>query len=1115
MTNRSVSVTLRANVADFKRQIDSGAQSLEQLAKKADQSSTVAQTGMGRLVQSADLQRESWDLAGATMVGFGTATVAGLGASAAAAVNWESQWAGVTKTVDGTETQLAGLETGLRGMARELPAAHGEIAAVAEAAGALGVKTEDVQGFTQTMIALGETTNLTADEAATNIAQISNVMGTLDREGSAGVERFGATLVQLGNNGASTEAEILNMAQRISSTASVIGMSEADVLGYANALASVGINAEAGGTAISRVFMDIASAVSQGGDDLTAFSDVAGMSAQDFAAAFEEDPARAVATFIEGLGGISAAGGDVFGVLSELGMSDIRVSQALLTMAESGDLLTESLDMGAAAWQSNTALQDEFGKRLETTAAQLDIAKNNIVDAGISLGETFLPAIVGASEAVSDFFGWISDLPDPLQNTFVTLGSVAGVASLAAGGFLLLFPRVIDTVKAFRDLRTMAPGLATGLGRVTRAAGATAAALATLTIIDGVLTSMSEGAASVDETTAALLGLDTAAGDIDAMFSNLGSNINFRKIDGLQGAIERLTSPSIMDRLNDFGGEIWSLGDREGSVERDAIVKQFDAIGQSLASMVQSGHAEEARAQFETLREAWEAGGGDIEDLRELVPGYVDALAAMKAEQVLTADATAATTAATGEFSGQVGQSAEELEAASEAFEKWFDMMLEAGGSFGGVTDAYQAVIDKTREWAEEQAAATETADDSWDDFYNGQDVSMADWIAQLKEQGEALANWGENAVAAARLVREEMPRELQAAGEQMVNDLLAAGAEGAPMLQAFIDAAPEQRRELIEAYTGTGDAVAAEVAADVDAAFNEQPVHLGIEADTEPALNDLARFGQQVDEETYGTHISANTEQALIDLGGYLVEVDNATGTVSINGNRVPADSTLGELLGNVNESDGTVTLLGNRVPADMTLDDLIAAINGSRGVADIAGNDAQAQRELSSLLHTIRSSSAAVNITANTGTAQSQLDQFVARNNGRSVTTYQRTVQMGQGEFWSGGYTGDGGKFEPAGVVHRGEWVTTKERTAEYRPILEAIHAGTFPRLPGLANGTGSLVAPRAYQPAWTGSTPPPVQIYLNAVPMDVANETGKTLVHALHAAGLTSGFGGGIDL
>src|SRR5699024_9157376 len=134
VANRSISVTLRANTKDFQRQISQSSQTLDQLAKKAGQSAGAAQTGLGRMVQSAQLQRESWDQAGRALAGFGTITLGALSASTAAALNWESQWTGVTKTVDGTTQQLEGLEGGLRDMARELPATHSEISAVAEAA---------------------------------------------------------------------------------------------------------------------------------------------------------------------------------------------------------------------------------------------------------------------------------------------------------------------------------------------------------------------------------------------------------------------------------------------------------------------------------------------------------------------------------------------------------------------------------------------------------------------------------------------------------------------------------------------------------------------------------------------------------------------------------------------------------------------------------------------------------------------------------------------------------------------------------------------------------------------------------------------------------------------
>src|SRR5690606_5000345 len=178
----------------------------------------------------------------------GAAIAGGLGLATKAAVDWETAWAGVVKTVDGSEAQLAALEEDLRSMTAVLPASHAEIAAVAEAAGQLGIAVDDVADFTRTMIDMGEATNLTAEEAAVAIAQMANIMGTSVSD----VDRLGAAVVDLGNSSATTEADIVSMAQRIAGAGATIGLSEADVLGFSAALASVGVNAEAGGSAISR-----------------------------------------------------------------------------------------------------------------------------------------------------------------------------------------------------------------------------------------------------------------------------------------------------------------------------------------------------------------------------------------------------------------------------------------------------------------------------------------------------------------------------------------------------------------------------------------------------------------------------------------------------------------------------------------------------------------------------------------------------------------------------------------------------------------------------------------------------------------------------------------------
>ena len=76
------------------------------------------------------------------------------------------------------------------------------------------------------MVRLVDSTNLSADEAATAIAQLYNIMGSDINT----VDRFGAAIVALGNNAATTEADILNMASRIASSGKQVGLTEQEVL---------------------------------------------------------------------------------------------------------------------------------------------------------------------------------------------------------------------------------------------------------------------------------------------------------------------------------------------------------------------------------------------------------------------------------------------------------------------------------------------------------------------------------------------------------------------------------------------------------------------------------------------------------------------------------------------------------------------------------------------------------------------------------------------------------------------------------------------------------------------------------------------------------------------
>lgn len=159
-----------------------------------------------------------------------------------AASDYESAFAGVRKTVDATEEQFKTLSDGIREMAKELPASANEIAGIAEVAGQLGIKTEDILKFTRTMADLGVATNMSSEEAATALARLANITQMpMDQ-----IDRLGSTVVDLGNNLATTEAEIVEMGLRLAGAGKQVGMTEAQILAFSGALSSVGVNAEAG-----------------------------------------------------------------------------------------------------------------------------------------------------------------------------------------------------------------------------------------------------------------------------------------------------------------------------------------------------------------------------------------------------------------------------------------------------------------------------------------------------------------------------------------------------------------------------------------------------------------------------------------------------------------------------------------------------------------------------------------------------------------------------------------------------------------------------------------------------------------------------------------------------
>jgi TP901 family phage tail tape measure protein len=705
---------------------------------------------IGELSKS-EQQRQNMTRLGASLVVAGAGIAAGIGLATKAAIDWESAWAGVVKTVDGSEAQLGLLEEELREMARSLPATHGEIAAVAEAAGQLGVATEDVSEFTRVMIDLGESTNLTADEAATAIAQLMNVMGTAPEN----VDRLGAALVELGNNGASTEAEIIQMAQRISGAGAIVGASEADVLSLANALASAGINAEAGGSAISRVLVSIASAAAEGGEELAGFARVAGVSADEFAAHFATDPVAALNTFVLGLGRMNAAGEDVFGTLDELGLAEVRTRDALLRLSSSGDLLTQSLEDGARAWGENTALTDEASRRYETAASRIQVAQNQLTDFAITMGAVFLPVVADTADKLGSFVEFLGGMPEPLRQVAGVTAAVAAGLALLGGASLLAVPRIAATKAALDQLAASGGRAAAAVGLLRGSLRAAAFALGPVAAAIAVVELASAGLENVlfddlnpqiDAMTAGLQRFNETGRATGELARVLGGDLR-----GTGDELERILDDRVWDQasrgIQDALGRLpVTFGDTMGRVARDldAPREKVEALDQALSAMARGGNIQEAEEAFAALTAEMGLSEHQTRLLRDMLDGWAAAAEVGAAQADETADGMA-------EIGGAAQDAATDVEALNEAFEDLLDIQLSFDRSIIGWQQAFADLTEQLDEGSDAMGTNTQAGRDNRS--------AVLDTIEAIGEMRQAMIDEGAAIEDANRVYLEQLDR--------------------------------------------------------------------------------------------------------------------------------------------------------------------------------------------------------------------------------------------------------------------------------------------------------------------------------------------------------------------
>lgn len=573
------------------------------------------------LDQNIDKVRNGLNVAATAFTVLGGAATAAFGIAAKAAIDWESAWTGVLKTVEGTDEQLAVLEQRLRQMAREdVPIDHAELAAIAEAAGQLDVALENIPGFTEVIAKLAATTDLLPQQSAMEISQFANVMEMSQQH----FDRFGSTLVDLGNNTATTESKIMNMASRLSGAGRELNLTVAQVLAISAGLSSAKIESEAGGSAMSRVLFDMQSAVATGSKELGVFGAVAGVTGQKFADVFAQDAVDALMLFIGGLRDMSDSGGNVHEALEALGFQEIRTRELLLKSVGAYDKMNEALDLGAKAWEENTALTREAELRFGTTASRIQFLRNNFEDMKIAIGESLLvvlhPVIELLKEGADATRLWAEANPDMVRA--LALSSAGMLAfGVTLGGVSTALLALQHVVGAWQWLAGTAvlsklSALTVPLGIIGKAL----TALGSLFSIKGALI----GAALVAIVAAGRAAWTFLFGMFDAMLSRSGEVLEalgrLAEALGLGPLVEGVTTAvsyvkdllgGLFSQIGTWVSQAWEwldfseAGEAFGNAIADGVISAINSL---------TGFVEWLKnfSLLDMIRDWWNSGGGDM-----------------------------------------------------------------------------------------------------------------------------------------------------------------------------------------------------------------------------------------------------------------------------------------------------------------------------------------------------------------------------------------------------------------------------------------------------------------------------------------------------------------------
>ena len=505
------------------------------------------------------------------------------------AMDAEEAFAGVEKALGGTAEEMAAIQDSIIDMSKRKPFDVTEIADVVQTAGQLGVAKDNVISFTEAVLDLGAvSSDLDAATAAEQMAKYFNIAGLDTSEEN--VRAFTSTVFELGNTTATSEGAILEMSMRIAAAGHQVGMTDADILGLAATLSSVGLEAQAGGSAISKLLSRIDVAVATGSAEIKDFAKIAGMSVDDFVAVWQDAPTTALGNFINGLAQMSDEGISSIAVLEDMGLSELRLRDTILRTVNANDLFNETMAASNKEWKSANSLSNSAAKRYDTTKNKLKLLLNNLKAVALQFADAIMPTLDKWIEKIGEWvekFDGMSDGAKASLTKFAAISALIGPALKLFGGGILTIGKGVSAFGEFASAVADAGGGLAGLSKASHGIigkGGLFALITTAAVVGaGALIDYASGARDVRNEIGKL------KADLDEWDNYEYSGLFGGGMETIGITDENFTrqKKSLTDWKNHMVG-IWTDGRRETDTQINGLNEDFQSITGQTREYLQS-----------------------------------------------------------------------------------------------------------------------------------------------------------------------------------------------------------------------------------------------------------------------------------------------------------------------------------------------------------------------------------------------------------------------------------------------------------------------------------------------------------------------------------------------